>query len=130
MENEHEELIKQLRGVQRIVINRCYGGFSLSRSAKIRYLDLAGIEYEEYPQQDRHSQQLFGNRILVNGRDWSDYEVARDDPALVAVVRELGAEASGNHSKLKIVEIPPGIEWTIEEYDGNEWIAEKHRTWR
>jgi hypothetical protein len=31
---------------------------------------------------------------------------------------------------LEIVEIPDDVEYTIEEYDGLEHIAEKHRTWR
>ncbi len=25
--------------------------------------------------------------------------------------------------------IPDDVKWQIEEYDGLEWIAEKHRTW-
>jgi hypothetical protein len=29
-----------------------------------------------------------------------------------------------------VVEIPDGVEWEIAEYDGLEWVAEKHRTWR
>ena len=29
----------------------------------------------------------------------------------------------------KIVEIPADVEWQIQEYDGMEWVAEKHRTW-
>jgi hypothetical protein len=41
----------------------------------------------------------------------------------------LGAEANGRYAQLKIVTIPDGIEWEIEEYDGNEHIAEQHRTW-
>ena len=32
-------------------------------------------------------------------------------------------------STLKIIEIPDDVDWIIEEYDGNEWVAEKHRTW-
>jgi len=31
---------------------------------------------------------------------------------------------------LAIVEIPDDVEYTIEEYDGNEHVAEAHRTWR
>ena len=42
----------------------------------------------------------------------------------------MGAEANGNYAKLKIVEVPYGVEWTIAEYDGYEWVAEKHRTWQ
>jgi hypothetical protein len=53
----------------------------------------------------------------------------RDDPLLVQVVEELGSDASGRFSVLKIIEIPDGIEWKIEEYDGAEWVSEKHHTW-
>jgi hypothetical protein len=28
-----------------------------------------------------------------------------------------------------VVEIPDGTDYEISEYDGNEHIAEKHRTW-
>jgi hypothetical protein len=28
------------------------------------------------------------------------------------------------------VDIPDDVKWEIEEYDGNEWVAEVHRTWR
>jgi hypothetical protein len=30
---------------------------------------------------------------------------------------------------LLIVEVPADVDWYIEEYDGLEWVAEKHRTW-
>lgn len=33
------------------------------------------------------------------------------------------------HADLKIVEIPPDVDWEINEYDGVEWVAETHRTW-
>jgi hypothetical protein len=51
------------------------------------------------------------------------------DPVLVQVVRELGKRANSRYSDLKIVEIPADVEWQINEYDGVEWVAEKHRTW-
>jgi hypothetical protein len=44
-------------------------------------------------------------------------------------VEELGEAANGSYARLKVVEIPDDVEWTIKEYDGDEWIAEKHRTW-
>jgi len=56
--------------------------------------------------------------------------IARDDPYLVKVVEELGPRANGDFAELKIVDIPADVEWQIAEYDGNEWIAEKHRTWK
>jgi hypothetical protein len=48
----------------------------------------------------------------------------------VAVVEELGARANGRHAELKVVEIPANVDWEIDEYDGAEWVAEKHRIWR
>ena len=59
----------------------------------------------------------------------SIYDIERDDVDLVKVVEEMGEKASGRYSALKVVEIPKEVEFQIEEYDGNEWIAEKHRTW-
>lgn len=53
----------------------------------------------------------------------------RSHPLVVRIVEEMGDAASGECSKLKIVEIPDGVEYEISEYDGREHIAEKHRTW-
>jgi hypothetical protein len=59
--------------------------------------------------------------------------IARDDPLLVKAVKELiGTYADSPHSTyidLAIIKIPDGVEWQIDEYDGQEWVAEKHRTW-
>lgn len=105
--SELESFVQKLKGVQYIVINTCYGGFSLSKRAEDEYRKLAGIDDPK----------------------WYSREVDRDDPYLVTVVRELGMGANGDHANLKIVEIPGDVDWQIEEYDGNEWIAEVHRTW-
>ena len=127
---DHNELINQLRGVKRIVINRQFGGFSLSRQAALLYLELSGIPYTFEPQLDRDTQNRIGDRIVVNGKDFWDRDIPRDDPALVAVVHRLGSEAGGDYATLKIVEIPGDVDWFVDEYDGKEWVAEKHRTWR
>lgn len=103
----NQELIEEIKGLRRVVINTCYGGFGLSVAAIDRYNELAGTDED-------HN---------------SVYDIERDDPALVQTVRELGDKADGNHAKLKIVDIPAEVDWTIEEYDGTEWIAEVHRTW-
>ena len=99
---------------RRIVINICYGGFSLSKEATRMYLELTnGVE--------RYS-------VWYACRD-----IRRDDPILLQVIDNLGLQAcSGTHSALAIVEIPddvPSDGWTIQEYDGQEWVAETHRTW-
>ena len=89
---------------RKVVINDCYGGFGISKEAT----EFMGLEWDGYG----HG----GN-------------ISRDDPKLVEAVEQLGEKANGNYAKLKIVEIPADVEWDIQEYDGSEWIAEKHRTW-
>ena len=127
---DHEELLRQLRGVQRIVINRAHGGFRLSREAILLYLELSGEAYTLEPQEDRERQLRLGDRIMVQGYEFEGHSINRDDPALVTTVRRLGSKADGDYAKLKIVEVPAGVAWQIDDYDGKEWIAEVHRTWR
>lgn len=90
----------------KVVINKCHGGFGLSEAGCRRYAELKGI----------------GIPVQI-------YEIARNEPCLIATVEQLGESADGYYAKLKIVEIPDDVEWKIEEYDGLEWVAEVHRTW-
>jgi len=70
------------------------------------------------------------NKIPDGDDIWlSDREIPRDDLDLVSVVTELGEDADGSCANLSIVEVPDDVDWQIDEYDGSEWIAEKHRTW-
>lgn len=64
-------------------------------------------------------------KFVLNSRD-----IDRQDPLLVKVVEEMGEKANGGCADLRIVEIPDGVKFVVEEYDGNEHIAEEHRTWR
>ena len=61
--------------------------------------------------------------------DFHSLYIPRDDEHLIAVVELMGEEANNRFSELKIVEIPDDVNWCIEEYDGLEWVAERHRTW-
>lgn len=66
----------------------------------------------------------------LGGRYWETWtRDNRTHPLVVRVVEELGATANGRCADLAIVEIPDGVEWHVHEYDGNEHIAENHRTW-
>ena len=56
-------------------------------------------------------------------------DIRRDDINLIRTVEALGEKASSYMSRLKIVEIPDNIFWKIQEYDGKEWVAEKHLIW-
>jgi len=53
----------------------------------------------------------------------------RVDPIAIAIVEEMGDEASGWASELEVVEIPDGMDWVIDDYDGIETLHEKVRTW-
>jgi hypothetical protein len=46
----------------------------------------------------------------------------RHDPLLVQVVEELGDEANGLCARLRIVELPKGTLYRIDEYDGSESV--------
>lgn len=136
----------------KIVINDCFGGFGLSHKAVLHYAKLKGITlYAFIDARDKSGTLDFdklvpyrkGNNAftiyysrepLVDGEIpenayFSDRGIPRDDPLLVQTVIDLAGKANGSCASLKIVEIPKGINWEIDEYDGSEHIAEKHRTW-
>jgi hypothetical protein len=125
----HDELMQHLRGHRDIVINTQHGGFGLNKDAQIAYLERTGIPYIARPRDDRHSTELYGPIIMVNGKHWYDKNISRDDPVLIGLVQELGEASWGDHAKLKIVRIPADVDWQIEDYDGIEWVSEQHRTW-
>jgi len=137
----------------KLVINRCFGGFGLSNEAEELYLKKRGdkcffysqtkFSYKdgcvEYLKVDGNDTDLFtytstidhGDRIYKFPDSGGFYggNIPRDDPLLVEVVEELGENANGNFARLEIVEIPDDVDWEIDEYDGQEHVAEKHRTW-
>lgn len=139
-----------------IVVNRCYGGFGLSREAEDLLAEKMGLKLYRYvcgsisdpdgltsftraTDDDDFLVHAFtkdhGDVFVDWPKDTShftpDHDIERDDPLLVEVVRELGSErASSDYAALEVVEIPDDVAaWTIEEYDGMEHIAEAHRTW-
>lgn len=143
----------------KVVINNCYGGFSLSLKGIQEYLKLKSKNAYFYKQTKfKHcdgtevhvrvginEKSGFTNCILKDlgkeiigdfdeklyGKDnyFSSYDIPRDDPDLVKVVKKLGKRSWGDCAELKIVEIPDNVKWTLDEYDGMEHIAEEHRTW-
>lgn len=156
----------------KVVINTCFGGFSLSAQAVARLAELKGrpcyffkrnirngfsakaepISVEQAndefmffaydvpnpddvlrSQDDWHSMTTEERQASNKSHDEHSHETRpsnRSDPDLVRVVEELGAAANGSHAELKVVDIPDGTEYEIDEYDGNEHIAEVHQTWR
>lgn len=142
-----------MSNTRKIVINTCFGGFSLSPAATVAYGARKGLTihcfrvahaedgsytYKPFdPTTDerpplflRYSRQpLDDEGGIPDEALFSCRDMDRDDPDLVAIVEEMGAKADGGCAELKIVEIPAEVEWQIEEYDGREHVSEKHRTW-
>lgn len=140
----------------KVVINNCFGGFGLSKEACELYWNIKGqlvwieedIKFKSMglftvwlvPPEERieSKEESFYEMSMDERKDynekyslqtWCAREIGRDDPTLIRVVEQLGAAANGSHAELRIVEIPDGVNWYIEEYDGNEHVAERHRTW-
>ena len=120
----------------KIVINEDFGGFSLSKEAFEMLLKRKGIEYEivesttfGYLKESFYDKGHAGDESHYI----SDYDFIssdqRSDEDLVAVIEALGKKANGPRASLKVVEIPDDVDWYIEEYDGREHVAERHRTW-
>ena len=139
----------------KIAINRCYGGFGISEKALMLYAKKKGFTLYSY-QSDHNGKSSFYKEVESNDRPWcihyctkklnlqesnediskemndnyfSQRDIERNDPVLIEVIEELGEEANGNHASIEIVNIPDDVKWEIQEYDGQEWVAEQHRTW-
>ncbi len=115
--------------MKEVVINRCFGGFSVSRAAFLRLRELESQAAKAEPDIGEMWDDGSGPRDAGLSIDHFCSDICRDDPLLVQVVREMGAAANGQCAKLSIVQIPDDVAYTVEEYDGFEHLAEAHRTW-
>lgn len=153
----------------KIVINKCFGGFSLSpiaialyakRKGKTAYFfkddfydgikhvrvdmpeqkDLFWSAYsvpnpDEYTKNDKQWYEMTDSEKKEHNKKHTSIslysgDIPRTDEDLIFVVESLGSQiASGRCAELKVVEIPDGVQYEIDEYDGLEHIAEVHRTW-
>lgn len=137
----------------KVVINKCFGGFGLSDAGTRAYWERKGKQvfavgasqlftlYFDAPLPPEFALTEGGSFMRRDHPEYENYDkwysahslydkdIARNDPDLVAIVEELGQKASGRFADLAVVEIPDDVDWEISEYDGNEHVAEKHRTW-
>lgn len=112
----------------KVAINTRVGGFNLSHEAIVAYWTRKGCVVEVKPTEwEPHCSYTVDDMpVSANGGD-----IPRHDPVLIQIIEELGEKAArGCYCILKIVDIPDGVEYIIvEEFDGSEHIAEKHRIW-
>lgn len=88
----------------KVVVNTTFGGFRIPRECKNLIKKMYGIT--EFPSNEF--------------KFWETFK--RTNPYLVEWVEN-------NESDLAVVEIPDGVDFIIEDYDGKEWVSEVHRTW-
>jgi len=120
----------------KIIINVCFGGFGLSNEAFNWLVQNKGWRITDYSDDGGYvdpTAEIVRNRYH-GGTEYCysstlDDDVVRQHPDVIEAVEILGGRADGDFAELKVVDIPDDIEWEIKYYDGNEHIAEKHRTW-
>jgi hypothetical protein len=132
----------------KIAYNKCFGGFSLSHEAIMRYAEIKGIKvypekgefrlwtywtvpldqrYDILPSREFMAEPDFEKRKASNlaySQKTLPYcrDLCRHDPTLIQVIEELGDRANGECAKLAIEELPSGTAYRIDEYDGLETV--------
>ena len=127
----------------KLILNKCFGGFDLSKDAYELYAEKKGIKVYEYYQDYKKGLDYFkkgndgickhyftkdlGQEIKLSDEEYDKYclnlsSEDRTDKILIEVVEELGDKASGSFGKLEVIEIPDNCYYKIDEYDGVETI--------
>ena len=134
----------------KIVINNCYGGFSLSYEAMALYLATKfkqayfyaelrgsgnGKSFKRISLRDLIETSQNYYYIYCTTEDqgeeldhfpehiFNDRDIDRTDPDLISVIEFLGSKAaSGRFANLEIVDIPDSTMYRIDTYDGSEQI--------
>lgn len=107
----------------KIVLNKCFGGFSISKEAA-EFMSKQGCKQaKEELKESKDNWYGYGyTKKYSDGYDRTSYY-------LVEAVETLKEKANGSSAKLKVVEIPDDIEYHIDEYDGIESVHENHKSW-
>lgn len=138
--------------MKKVILNKCFGGFDVSKEAYMLYAKKKGITLYLYESEFINRKFIYkkvnddnsifrhyfikdmGDNVEISNEDYEKYclylkDEHREDPILIEVVEELGEKASGRFSNLKVVEIPDDLEYVIDEYDGIETLHQKVEEW-
>ena len=102
----------------KVVYNNCFGGFAISRACAERMAKLGSKEAQQMIKDDVDypSDPSIGFYGFLS-------DTPRHDSILVQAVEELGEDASGSMSDLRIHELS-GDKYFIDVYDGSETVVE------
>ena len=116
----------------KVILNKCFGGFSLSKKAHQLYAEKKGLPFNIYFDQFGIEHYRTDGKTTGEPEDkdffWLSDEY-RDDPVLVEVVEELGEAANGCCANLVVVDIPDGMDYVVDDYDGVETLRPRTQTW-
>lgn len=138
--------------MKKVILNKCYGGFDVSKEAYMLYAKKKGLTlylyesefinkkfiYKKINNDDSIFRYYFtkdmGDNIEISNEDYEKYclylrNEHREDPVLIEVIEELGEKANGRFGNLKIVEIPDDLDYVIDEYDGIETLHQRVQEW-
>lgn len=137
----------------KVILNKCYGGFGFSRKAYEMYAEKHGFKVYMYKTKEItkdgtllrkvhgtddsgfgwYFMKDFGDEFIPSKADWGEMlylrEEHREDPVAIEIVEKLGKEANGSCADLVVVDIPDGLDYVIDDYDGIETLHEKVQTW-
>lgn len=138
--------------MKKVILNKCFGGFDVSKEAYMLYAKKKGLTLYLYESEFINRKFIYkkvnddnsifrhyfikdmGDNVEISNEDYEKYclylkDEHREDPFLIEVVEELGEKASGRFGNLKVVEIPDDSEYVIDEYDGIETLHQKVEEW-
>lgn len=138
--------------MKKVILNKCFGGFDVSKEAYMLYAKKKGLTLYLYESELINRNFIYkkvnddnsifrhyfikdmGNNVEISNENYEKYclylnDGHREDPILIEVVEELGEKASGRFGNLKVVEIPDDLEYVIDEYDGIETLHQKVKEW-
>lgn len=116
--------------MQKVVYNACYGGWGVHEDA-VKWMREQGDEEAK--------------EATISGELYSDgsgpkesffktvhlHELSRTNELLVELVEgtaDYDGRVSGDNADLRVAEVPDGVEWEVDEYDGIETVREVTRT--
>jgi hypothetical protein len=103
----------------KVLVNKCYGGYGTSVEAGLEWLKRNNKVFTVIDDSYNLVVEMDGEKHYI--------DLDRADPILIELYEEKGSEfVSGRHAELKLEEIPDDCQYSIGEYDGQEWIEE---TW-